>query len=81
MDLQTVLPGDLKKHDQSMGNIIILLGKVFIFSAISVEMLQIGRFSTLVRHSKMEGCIAKGNSKMALYWERLVHLWTSEGWS
>ena len=37
--------------------------KVFIFRAISVEMLEIVRFRTLVRHhSKMEGCIAKGNS-------------------
>jgi hypothetical protein len=45
------------------GNIIILLGKVFIFRELSVEMLEIViRFRTLVRHhSKMEGCIAKGN--------------------
>jgi hypothetical protein len=28
----------------------------------------------------MEGCIAKGNIKMALYWERWVNLWTLEGW-
>jgi hypothetical protein len=30
MGMQTVFLGDLKNHDQSMGNIIMLLGKVFI---------------------------------------------------
>jgi hypothetical protein len=50
---------------------IILLGKICIYRAKSVEMLQIGKFWTLARHqSQMEGCIAKGNSKMSLYWER-----------
>ena len=63
MDLQTVLLGDLKNHNQSLGNIYILLSKVFIFRALSVEMVQLERFKTLVRHhSKIEGCIVKGNS-------------------
>ena len=69
-DLQTVLLGDLKTYSQLIGNIVIL-GKMFIFRAFSAEMLQMGRFKSLARHhGRMEGCIARGNIRMMIYWER-----------
>jgi hypothetical protein len=53
---------------------------MFLFGSISAEMLQMGRFKSLLRHQgRMEGCIARGNSRMMIYWERWVDLWLSEG--
>jgi hypothetical protein len=46
---------------------IIFIGKLFISRANSIEIVQMKRFKTLVRHhSNIEGCIAKGNSEMAI---------------
>lgn len=66
MDLQTVLLGVLKNHNRSMGNIIILLGKVFIFRATLVEVLQIGRFRTLIRHHSKRGMYCKKKNGIIL---------------
>ena len=64
LDLRKVIFGDLEEANGLLNNIIILLGKIFIFRQKSEQSLRIDNFKKLLKHMfKMEAIIATNNGK------------------
>ena len=73
--------GYLESNRQSKNNIIILVGKVSIFSSQSVDTILIERFKMFVKHHRaIEKYMTHGNQTMVVYGERWDGLRVGEGW-
>lgn len=81
IDIQTVLLGDLKEYNLTFVNMIILLGKRFIFKAQCIHELQLERFKRQVKHhSTIEGLLAQGNDSLEAFRDRWSSLREAEEW-
>lgn len=81
LDLFTVLLGDISKHSHAIhANIIILLGKVFIFGLTSVEDLR-ERFKNLVKCHSRSQCLLAHETGALAYAKRWEKIREAEGWN
>lgn len=80
-DSFSVILGDVTETSSYIINLIILLGKRFIFNAVDADSLNINQFKMLIkRYFVLEGYIANRNGDVGRYlerWERFIEL---EGW-
>lgn len=66
---------------QSIKNIIMRVGKVFIFTSQSVDTMQLEKFKMYVKHhSTFEKYMAHGNQTRVVYGDRWNGLRVTEGW-
>ena len=81
LDFFSVILGDISESKGYIVNLIILLGKRFIFKATDKYSLNINYFKMFMKHHFiLEGCIARRNDDLKRHEERWGKFTEVEGW-